>query len=77
MKPLREEIEAINNEAINALDWQIKSQLIVQDLLLLNAEEREQNKSLTTLPLLDKLVSNQWDSDCFFKEMTALDYLNQ
>ena len=77
MRQLREKIKVINKNATNALDWQIKSQSIVQKLLLLNAKESAGNKPLTKLNLLNKVISNHWDFHCVFKNQTALEYLNQ
>lgn len=75
--PLKQAIIALNEAAENALEWQINSQTIVKELLLLNAEERVLGMVETKLPLLNKTISNQFYSTCVFKEMTALEYLNQ
>lgn len=75
--PLNQAIIALNEAAENALEWQINSQEIVKQLLLLNAEERVLGMVETKLPLLNKTISNQFYSTCVFKEMTALEYLNQ
>lgn len=75
--PLKQAIIALNEAATNALEWQINSQAIVKELLLLNAKERENGEVETKLPLLNKYLSDMWYSSCFFKRMTAIEYLNQ
>ena len=75
--PLKQAIIALNEAATNALEWQINSQSIVKQLLLLNAKERENGEVETKLPLLNKYLSDMWYSSCFFKRMTAIEYLNQ
>lgn len=75
--PLKQAIIALNEAATNALEWQINSQAIVKQLLLLNAKERENGEVETKLPLLNKYLSDMWYSSCFFKRMTAIEYLNQ
>ncbi len=75
--PLKQAIIALNEAATNALEWQINSQVIVKQLLLLNSKERELGMVETKLPLLNKTISNHWDFSCVFKKMTALEYLNQ
>ena len=75
--PLKQAIIALNEAAENALEWQINSQTVIKQLLLLNAEERELGVVETKLPLLNKYLSDMWYSSCFFKKMTALEYLNQ
>lgn len=75
--PLKQAIIALNEAATNALEWQINSQAIVKQLLLLNTKERENGEVETKLPLLNKTISNNFYSTCEFKEMTALEYLNQ
>lgn len=75
--PLKQAIIALNEAATNALEWQINSQAIVKQLLLLNSKERELGIVETKLPLLNKTISNHWDFSCVFKKMTALEYLNQ
>ena len=77
LRRLKEELKAINKMAIHALDWQIKSQSIIKELLLLNSIESEFDQPLTKLRLLDKMASNHWDFDCVFKKQSALEYLNQ
>ena len=75
--PLKQAVIALNEAATNALEWQINSQAIVKQLLLLNAKERELGMVETKLPLLNKAISNHFYSACDFKEMAALEYLNQ
>ena len=74
---MKQAIIALNEAATNALEWQINSQAIVKQLLLLNAKERENGEVETKLPLLNKYLSDMWYSSCFFKRMTAIEYLNQ
>ena len=75
--PLKQAVIALNEAATNALEWKINSQVIVKQLLLLNAKERENGEVETKLPLLNKTISNHWDFSCVFKKMTAFEYLNQ